>query len=95
MAILANGIKIPQLLIFRGKPGGTKEKTLQSNINCVRKKVFIKCQENAWTDQSLFWFWLNNVWFGANNYRYIINTLLIMDRATTHFDSSINQLFNK
>ena len=95
LCILANGIKLPPLLIFRGKTGGPKEKSLQSNIHCINKKIFIKCQPNAWTDHFLFSYWLNNIWFSANNYRYITNTILIMDRATTHFDLSINQLFDK
>ena len=38
-------------------------------------------------------FWLTNIWFAANRYRNINNTLLVFDRSTTHFDISINKLF--
>ena len=93
LAILANGFKLPPLLIFRGKTGGPKEKKLQNNIYCINGEVYIKCQDNAWTDNNLFMFWLTNIWFAPNRYRNINNTLLVFDRATTHFDNSINKLF--
>ena len=48
-----------------------------------------------WTDHSLFCYYLNNISLGADNYRYITNTILIMDRTNINFDISINQLFEK
>ena len=93
LSILANGLKLPPLLIFRGKTGGPKEKKLQKNIHCIKGEIYIKCQDNAWTDTNIFSYWLNNIWFAPNNYRNINNTLLVLDRATTHFDDSFNKLF--
>lgn len=57
------------------------------------KYIYIKCQDKAWTDNNLFMFWLTNIWFAPNRYRNINNTLLVFDRATIHFDISINKLF--
>ena len=81
-------MKLPPLLIFCGKTGVPKEKILQSNIHCLNKEVYIKCQENSWTDNIIFL-------LVTNHYRNIRNALLILDRSTTHFDISINKLFEK
>ena len=56
----------------------------------------MKCQRNAWADNNIFNYWLNNIWFnnGILNHN-IKNTLLILDRATTHFSSDLNERFKK
>ena len=52
----------------------------------------MKCQRNAWADNNIFNYWLNNIWFnnGILNHN-IKNTLLFLDRATTYFSSDLNE----
>lgn len=58
----------------------------------MNKEVYIKFQENAWIDNTLFCYWLNNIWLSLNKFRNITNTLLILDRANA---ISINKLIEK
>ena len=59
LTILVNGEKLPPLIVFKVKPGKTLENNLNSNNqNCISKKIFIKCQENAWVTKDIFKFWL-------------------------------------
>ena len=56
LTVLADGSKLQPLLIFKGKTNGPKENSFQNNINIKKGIIFVKCQENAWTDHSLFMF---------------------------------------
>ena len=96
LSILADGTKLPPLIIFRGETNKTKEKKLQNNKYVINGKCYVKCQRNAWADNNIFNYWLNNIWFnnGILNHN-IKNTLLILDRATTHFSSDLNERFKK
>ena len=50
---------------------------------------------NAWCDHEIFLYWLNNIWFISSIYKSIKNSILILDRATTHFDNDLTNVFNK
>ena len=93
LTILADGSKLPPLLIFKGKSHGSKEKKLQKNSNLLNGLILVKCQENA--DNSIFQYWLNNIWFYNSTKKSICKSLLILDRATTHFNNDMGTLFNK
>jgi len=95
LTVFADGSKLQPLLIFKGKTNGPKEKSLQNNINVKKGIIYVKCQENAWTDHSLFMFWLNNIWFANNIKKSVSNSLLIMDRATMHFDPDLSKEFDR
>ena len=96
LSIIADGTKLPPLIIFRGETNKTKEKKLQNNKYVINGKCYVKCQRKAWADNNIFNYWLNNIWFnnGILNHN-IKNTLLILDRATTHFSSDLNERFKK
>lgn len=74
LTVLADGSKLQPLLIFRGKTNGPKEKSLQNNINVKKGIIYAKCQENEWTDHSLFMFGLNNIWFSNNIKKSVANS---------------------
>ena len=73
LSILANGLKLPPLLVFRGKTGGPKENKLQKNIHCINGEIYVKHQDNAWTDINIFSTGL--ITFGLH--LIIIETLII------------------
>ena len=70
-----------------------RKKKIAKEYSCVDREIYINRQDNAWTDTNIFSFWLSNIWFEPNNYRNINNTLLLLDRAITHYDDSINKQF--
>lgn len=45
------------------------------------------------TDNNIFYLWLTSIWFTPNRHRNINNTLLVLDRATTYYDDSLNSIF--
>lgn len=50
---------------------------------------------NAWCDHEIFLYWLNNIWFISSIYKSIKNSILVLDRETTHFDNDLTNVFNK
>ena len=78
LSILVDGTKLPPLIIFRGETNKTKEKKLQNNKYVINGKCYVKCQRNAWADNNIFNYWLNNTWFNNRILNHNIkNTLLI------------------
>ena len=58
--------------------------------------MYVKFQHNAWADNNIFNYWLNNIWFNNAILNHKIkNTLLIIDRTTTHFSNDLNERFKK
>lgn len=93
LCIGAVGEKLPPLLFFSAQKNATLEKRLQSYADSKKNKMYVLCQPNGWADNEIFLFWLKNVLF---NNRYVPNTkpkLLIMDRATTHYDANLVETF--
>jgi len=94
LCILANGDKLPIFVIFKGSKNGRKENSINNNIHVKNNEIYIRCQENAWAYEDVFFEWLTKVWFRSNgNVKPSANTLLVIDRATTHFSTRINDLF--
>ena len=94
LSVLANGSKLPPLLIFLGKNNGPKEEELKKNKYVLKGEIFVKCQPNAWTDHDIFMYWVNNIWFSPSIYKTVKQSLLILDRATIHFDSNLSNYFS-
>lgn len=63
LSILDNGKKLKPLIVFKGKTGNRFENKLQNNILVKNKEILVKCQDNAWVNNEIFYFWLNNVGF--------------------------------
>lgn len=84
LTVLANGKKLPPLLIFKAKPNKKVEKQLSSHIFVQQGKVLVQCQQNAWCSKQIFKIWFAQVW-RRYCYFYLQRTsLLVLDKATTH-----------
>ena len=86
LTILANGGKLPPLLIFKGVPHGKIYKDLLNNTYVKNNMIYIECNANARCTKDIMLQWINNIWR-----KYIdafnnepIPCLLIMDQATMH-----------
>ena len=95
LKILANGDKLAPLIVFKGKPGKTLETRLSKHIHCINEKIFVKTQENSWVDKDIFKFWLHNIWFKYNKLHSKKKSLLILDRATSHYYENISDDFKR
>ena len=95
LTILANGVKLPPLIVFKGKKNGTIFNRLKKHPAISKGKVFVQCQENSWVDSSIFYEFLNNIWFAPSLIKPIGKTLLVMDRARSHFSNEISDIFEK
>lgn len=68
LSIAANGVKLPPLLIFKGKAEKYLEKKLNKLDEAKNKDNFINCQKNAWCTYEIFLFWLKNIFYYYENY---------------------------
>jgi hypothetical protein len=84
---LTNGVKLPPLIVFKGKKNGTIFNRLKKHPAISIGKVFVQYQENSWVDSSIFYEFLNNIWFAPSLIKPIGKTLLVMDRARSHFSN--------
>lgn len=57
LAVCGDGTKIPPLIVFKVKLGGSIEKQIQNFPPCCKYVV----QENAWKDERVMLYWVNNV----------------------------------
>ena len=95
LCISADGQKIPPLLVFKGKKGGRKEEELKKNKYVQLKKIYVLCQNNSWADSDVFLFWINNIFFNNTHINNSLKKILIMDRATSHYDETLVDIFKK
>ena len=94
LTILGNGIKLPPLLVFKGKPNGNIiYNRLQKHPSVTKGTIIVKCQENSWVNQEIFLDYLTNIWLKPSIRKKTKNTLLIMDRAGSHFSDDISETF--
>ena len=59
LAVCADGTKLPPLLVFKAKPGGSVEREFTSND--FPKECLYLVQENAWTDERVMTHWVDHV----------------------------------
>ena len=52
--IIADGTKLPPMLVFKGKSDSRVERSLNKNWLVKDKKVFANCQPKAWTIRQLW-----------------------------------------
>jgi len=95
LTILGNGKSLKPFVVFSGKPNGPKEKKLKSHPKVLSGYIYVCCQEKSWVDESTIRKYLNDIWFKEGIYKRTRNTLLVMDRARSHFSDAINKLFEK
>lgn len=95
LCIAANVLKLSPLLIFKGKPNGTIENLLSKNAYVRNKRIYALCQPNTWADKNIFIFWLNNKFFKNKHVSNDIKKILILDRASSHSDDDLVNIFIK
>ena len=95
LCIFAIGQKAPPMLVFKGVPRGTLEKKLKKLPDVINKKVFALCQNNAWVDSQCFIKWLNIIWFRSYPFRNTKGSILYFDKATSHMNEQIIEIFEK
>ena len=96
LGILADGFKLPPLIIFKAKENGTVFKEL-SNLKYVKDgSIFIYCNENAWATKKIISLWNYKIW---KKYLEVIifrkgEGVIILDRASSHLDNDevLNEL---
>ena len=93
LCITGGGLKLPPLIVFKGKPNGKLYNKLINNSYVLKKNIFIECQENAWVTEAIFYKWLESIWFRTFKTKPSKGTLLVFDRAKSHFSDRINELF--
>lgn len=57
------------------------------------KKIFIVCQDNSWVNESIFYMYLNQILFKSSEKNSNNKTMIVFDRARSHFSERINELF--
>ena len=93
--ILADGTKLPLFFVVKGNKGKRKEKTLHNNEYVKKGLAFVYSQDNAWVYNQLFLNYLEDIWFNEKTNSNLFNRILIIDRATTHFNENNNKIFSK
>lgn len=53
LSILANGGKLPPLIIFKGIANGKINNDLKKNFYIKTNKIFIECNSNAWCTKDI------------------------------------------
>ena len=89
------GQKLPPVIVFKGEKNATHQKRLQSYADSKKYMSFILCQSSGWADHEVFIFWLENVFFNNKIIPNRIHKLLILDRATTHYEENLVEKFKK
>lgn len=86
LSVCADGTKLPPLLIFKGKPGGSVEKETPSFPKACKYEV----QSNAWTDERVMLQWVETVLkpYVANCPSGIV-PYLILDKYKCHYQGSV------
>ena len=85
LTIGANGIRLPPLVVFKGKKDSFKEERLQKYIKKHNRKIIALCQENIWADTEIFIKLLNYVFFNNKYVSNMLENILVIDRVTTHY----------
>ena len=83
------------LIVFKGIPEGSIYKKFQKNSLVKKNKILFACQPNSWITEEIFYHWLDKIWFRTTNIKSNSGTLLIYDRAKSHFSERINYLLKK
>ena len=86
LVILANGGKLPPLLIINGVANGKINNDFKKNFFVKINKIFLECNSNAWCTKDIMFRWSNSIW-GRNIESFnkeAIPSLLIMDQFTMH-----------
>lgn len=91
LSIVANGVKFPPLVVFKGKKDAIKEERLQKYIKKFNRKIIALCQENAWADKEIFIKWLNTVFFNNKYVSNMLDKILVI----TYYDDELELILKE
>lgn len=90
LAVCADGTKLPPLLVYKAEPGGTVEKEFKTSYfpNDVKYCV----QENAWTDERVMLYWVDNVLKPYVETAPVgVVPFLLLDKYKCHYQGSVSK----
>ena len=94
LAITSGGNKLPPLIVFYGVPNGPKEKELKNHQLALQKKLYIYCQKDGWANREIFKYWYENILFKYKpESNENANKILIIERATSHSENELVNIF--
>jgi len=93
LTVLGNGEKLPPMIIFKGVENGTRYKSLLKNKYVKSKEIYIGYQVKSWLDENMYIKYLYNIWYQDSIYKRKEKILLIIYRASSHYSSTINNIF--
>ena len=82
--IVADGTKLPPVLVFKGKPFGRVEKRIQKHPLVKSEQIFAYCQKKAWNNETIMKKWIIDVWRKYTYFDLKKNTMLVLDDASMH-----------
>jgi hypothetical protein len=89
LCVAANGTKLPPLLVYKGKPGGSIEKELRNAAHYPKDAKYI-VQQNAWTDERVMLFWVENILAPyVKTAPEGVVPYLLLDKYTCHYQGSV------
>lgn len=83
MTVLADGTKLPPMVIFKGK-------RLPPNLP---SGIIVKMHEKAWMDENLMKIWLEEIWKNRSGGLLKKKSLLVLDSFEAHKTSQIKLAF--
>lgn len=97
LTILADGGKLPPLIIFKAKNQWKIYKSLQEDNNVKNGKYYIACNTNAKATEEILHVWFKNIWFNyleSDELNIDGMGYIILDRATSHITNNIITQYN-
>ena len=87
LSIVADGDKLPPLIIFKAKDKGKVYNSLKEDINVKKGLCFIECNVNAWAMEEIIQKRFKQIWFKYIESQDLFTDgmgYLILDKATSH-----------
>ena len=53
------------------------------------------CQDKSWADSDIFLYWIENIFFNNTHVNNSLKKILILDRAASHYDENLIDVFKK
>ena len=85
LSVLANGTKLPPMVIFKGK-------RLPHNLP---PGIIVQMQEKGWMDEQIMWLWIEKVWTRRPGGLARRKSLLVMDSFEGHKTDSVKKRCNE
>jgi len=94
LGIIADGNKLPPLIIYKGSNKTKIPKELYNNKNIKEGKVFIAFNENAWCTRDIMMLWNEKILRKyMDKLEYLIPNLLLLDQTTMHQNYNVANQF--